>query len=298
MTLNELTINDKELFEKYIDNNHENCEASFGNLFIWRNIVNTKYTIIDDALCVIYKKNDGRFASCYPFGSFDEKQVFKKLNDFFEANNQKMILESVTNKNVINLAKLYNHDIEILPQRDLFDYVYTSDSLISLSGKKLHSKRNHINKFLSLYPDYIYKELNKSMFDECISYVDNWLLQKYSPDDDDYKTELKVIKECFENYDKLDFYGGALYVNGKLCAFTIGEKYYKNSFVVHIEKADVSIEGAYTMINNLFVKNIKQKWNNIEYINREEDMGIEGIRKAKLSYKPHHMVEKSTVIFK
>lgn len=298
MTLNELTINDKKLFEKYIANNHENCEAVFGNLFIWRNIVNTRYLLIDDALCVIYKKDDGRFAACYPFGDFDEKTVLKKLSNFFEKNNQNMILESVTNNNVMKLAGIYAHDIEILPQRNLFDYVYTADSLTNLSGKKLHSKRNHINKFLSLYTDFEYKELNKSMFEECILCVNEWLLQKYLPDDEDYKTELTVIKECFKNYYDLDFYGGALYVNNKLCAFTIGEKYYKNSFVVHIEKADVNVEGAYTMINNLFVKDIKQKWQNIIFINREEDMGIEGIRKAKLSYKPHHMVEKSTIIFK
>lgn len=298
MILKDLTIDDKQLFDEYINNDYENCEAVFGNLFIWRNIAKTKYIIIDDALCVIYKKGDGRFAACYPFGNCDVENVLNKLKSFFDKNNQNMILESVTNSCAEKLAEIYGDKITISQDRSLFDYVYTIDSLINLSGKKLHSKRNHINKFLSLYNNFEYKELDEPMFDECISCVNNWLLEKYSKEDLDYKTELCVIKESFKHYKNLGFVGGALYVNNKLCAFTIGEKYYKNSFVVHIEKADISIEGSYTMINNLFVKYIKEKWDNIEFINREEDMGIEGIRKAKLSYKPCHMVEKNTIIFK
>jgi len=298
MTFKELTIEDKKLFDKYIGNNYENSEATFGNLFIWRNNSKTKYTIIDDALCIVYKKSDGRFAACYPFGNCDIKIVLNKLKLFFKEQNQLMILESVTNSHSQKLYDIYKDKIEIISERNLFDYVYTADSLIDLSGKKLHSKRNHINKFLSLYPDFKYKILDKSMFDECKICVNKWLLKRYSPDDKDYKTEVEVIDECFKNYDTLGFVGGALYVNNTLCAFTFGERHYKNTFVVHIEKADTSIEGAYTMINNLFVKDIKERYPDIDFINREEDMGIEGIRKAKLSYKPYKMVEKNMIIFK
>ena len=296
MEFNEITINDKKLFDEYIDNSYENCEAVFGNLFIWRNISNTRFTIIDGALCVIYTKSNGKIATCYPFGkNFDLKNVTEKLKEYFLSKNQPLIFESVPNEYCENIRKIYGDSAEYFADRDLFDYVYTAESLINLSGKKLHSKRNHINKFLSLYENFEYKTLEKSMFDECFFNVNKWLLEKYSPDDRDYKNELAVIKECFENYDKLGFIGGALFVNGKIAAFTIGEKYYKNSCVVHIEKADTSIEGAYTMINNLYIKN---EWKDIKFVNREEDMGLEGIRKAKLSYKPHHMVEKNTIIFK
>lgn len=295
MEFSELKIEDKELFDKYINNEYDNCEAVFGNLFIWRNISNTRFALCDGALCVIYTKSNGRLASCYPFGEFDVKSVIKKLKNYFASKGQGLIMESVVNAPCEKIKNLYGDEVEILPDRSLFDYVYTSDSLINLSGKKLHSKRNHINKFLSLYENFEYKKLERSMFDECLESVDKWLLEKYQPTDIDYKNEITVIKECFVNYEKLGFVGGALFVNGKIAAFTIGEKYYKNSCVVHIEKADTSIEGAYTVINNFYVKN---EWQNVEFVNREEDMGLEGIRKAKLSYKPHHMVEKNTIIFK
>ena len=295
MEFSELKIEDKELFDKYINNEYDNCEAVFGNLFIWRNISNTRFALCDGALCVIYTKSNGRLASCYPFGEFDVKSVIEKLKNYFASKGQGLIMESVVNAPCEKIKNLYGDEVEILPDRSLFDYDYTSDSLINLSGKKLHSKRNHINKFLSLYENFEYKKLERSMFDECLESVDKWLLEKYQPTDIDYKNEITVIKECFANYEKLGFVGGALFVNGKIAAFTIGEKYYKISCVVHIEKADTSIEGAYTAINNFYIKN---EWQNIEFVNREEDMGLEGIRKAKLSYKPHHMVEKNTIIFK
>jgi len=297
MTLKELTIEDKSLFDKYISNNYENSEATFANLFIWRNIAKTKYAIIDGALCIIYQKSDGRFAACYPFGECDIQKVIKELRVFFDEKKQPIILESVIDLHAQKLFNIYDDKIEITKDRDLFDYVYTSEALISLSGKKLHSKKNHLNKFLSLYPDFEYKELKRSMFDDCIKNVNKWLLEKYSKDDKDYQNELCVIKECFNNYEKLGFFGGVLYVNGKICAFTLGEKHYKNTFVVHIEKANINFEGAYAAINNLFVKAILKKYPDTEFINREEDMGIEGIRKAKLSYKPYKMVEKNMIIF-
>ena len=297
MILKELTIKDKELFDKYISNNYENSEATFANLFIWRSIAKTQYTIIDRALCIIYQKTDGRFAACYPFGECNIQKVIEKLKLFFDEKNQPVILESVVDIHAQNLSNIYGNKIEIIEDRNLFDYVYTAESLIKLSGKRLHSKKNHLNKFLSLYPDFVYKELEDNIFDECLKNVNEWLLEKYSKKDTDYKNELSVIKECFENYDKLNFFGGALYVNGKICAFTLGEKHYKNTFVVHIEKANTNVEGAYTAINNFFVKAVLNKYPDTEFINREEDMGIEGIRKAKLSYKPYKMVEKNIIIF-
>lgn len=295
MEFNKLKIEDKELFDRLINNEYENCEAVFGNLFIWRNISNTRFALCNGALCVVYTKSNGKLAACYPFGEFDAKDVIENLKKFFLSKGQELVMESVPNAPCEEIKKLYGSEVEIFPDRSLFDYVYTSDSLINLSGKKLHSKRNHINKFMSLYENFEYKKLERNMFAECLKNVDKWLLEKYEPTDSDYKNEITVIKECFENYEKLGFVGGALLVSGNIAAFTIGEKYYKNSCVVHIEKADTNIEGAYAAINNFYIKN---EWQNVKFVNREEDMGLEGIRKAKLSYKPHHLVEKNTIIFK
>lgn len=294
MEFKTISIDDKDIFDRYINNEYENCEAVFGNLFIWRNISNTRFCLCDSALCVVYTKSDGRIAACYPFGNFDLKTVTGKLREYFKSQGQNLIFESVTNEACEKVRSAYESETEIYPDRSLFDYVYTAESLTNLSGKKLHSKRNHINKFLALYENFEYKKLEPSMFDECMENVNKWLLEKYLPSDIDYKNELTVISECFKNYEKLGLVGGALFVNGKIAAFTIGERYFKNSCVVHIEKADTSIEGAYTMINNLYIKN---EWQDVEFVNREEDMGLEGIRKAKMSYRPHHMVEKNTIIF-
>ncbi len=294
MQLKEITMQDKPLFDAYIGGKFENSEAVFGNLFLWRNIAKTKYALVEDALVIFYQKSNGCPACCYPFGNCDIKAVIQALLACFREKNCKFIMESVPASYKDVLMAHFGDQIKVTPDRDLFDYVYTGEKLRELSGKKLHSKRNHINKFLSLYPNYQYVPLTPDLFPVCLNNVEQWLLTKYQPSDVDFHREMTVMREAFTYYEQLGFIGGALLVDGEVIAFTFGERLTHDTCVVHVEKANTSYHGAYTMINNAY---IQHAWPDIRFVNREEDMGIAGIRKAKLSYVPDHFVEKYQIEF-
>ena len=293
--LNDLTINDKNLFDKMINNEHENSESTFANLFMWRKSSKTKYAIINDSLVVFYTKSDGRKACCFPYSCSNLKETVDKIKDYFDSQNETFIMESVTEENKDKLVEIFGDRIIITPDSNLFDYVYYSEKLINLAGKKLHSKRNHINKFKSLY-DYKYEKVTPKLAKKCLKKAQEWLISKYADEKNaDYISEITALKEIFENYEKLNLTGGLISVENEIIAFSVGEKLTDDTFVTHIEKADTNYQGAYTLINNEFSKN---ECSFYKFINREEDMGIDGIKKAKMSYCPDKMIKKYMIQFK
>lgn len=172
--------------------------------------------------------------------------------------------------------------------RNNSDYVYSMESLRDLAGKKLHAKRNHIHQFMAQYgQSYEYVAITPDMLGECVQVYNEWYSEKPAEDTD--INELAAIKTLLMHMDTLGIRGGGIRLNGKLAAFTLGQKLNDNMALVHIEKADSSIVGLYTVINNLFVKNAL---GDVRFVNREEDMGLEGLRKAKLSYYPAYMIDK------
>lgn len=179
-----------------------------------------------------------------------------------------------------------------MPTDIAWDYVYARESLATLKGKKLHGKRNHINKFLSKYPHYEYRKLEPVMIDECIALYDQWITDKAEEIARSLQTEKKSVLRALNNMDALGLTGGTIYIDGKLCAFTVGERLHPHMQLIHIEKGDTNYEGIFPMINQQYVLH---ECEDVELINREEDMGIEGMRKAKRSYNPIKMIEKHLV---
>lgn len=176
-----------------------------------------------------------------------------------------------------------------------WDYVYSRESLATLKGKKLHGKRNHINKFLSNYPEYEYRTLNKSMIDDCIALYDHWISEKDEDTSDTMNNERQSVVLALNHMDELGLTGGTIYIDNKLCAFTVGERLHPHMQLIHIEKGDTNYEGIFPMINQQYVLHECQ---DVELINREEDMGVEGMRKAKRSYQPIKMIEKHLISIK
>ena len=179
-----------------------------------------------------------------------------------------------------------------IPTDIAWDYVYARESLATLKGKKLHGKRNHINKFLSKYPDYEYRKLDPSMTADCIALYDQWLTEKDDETTESLQNEKLSVELALNNMDALGLTGGTIYIGGKLCAFTVGERLHPHMQLIHIEKADTNYEGIFPMINQQYVLH---ECDAVELINREEDMGIEGMRKAKRSYHPLKMIEKHLI---
>lgn len=293
MDFKKLTLEDKNLFDKYLNPYKFNtCEYSFTNLFIWRMACDIQYAILEDALIIKKMDFDGSYHFMPPIGYTNKnlKQIIDTLIEYKKEFNLNFLFKDAEESFINDLKELYPNEFSITEDRDNFDYIYDSSSLISLSGKKLHGKRNHYNNFIKNYT-YEITDISKDIICECIKASRIWCQQN---DCKGYLLyELRSIEELLKNKDKLDFVGIAVYVNEKLSAFTIGEKVNDEMAIIHIEKADSSINGLYNFINKAFVE---RYFSNVPFINREQDLGIEGLRKAKLSYNPTKLEPKYNVL--
>ncbi len=284
LELKKLTLESKPLFDKYLKNKYENSEASFANMYIWKDFYKTKFAVVEDFLVVFnYPPNDGEF--CYmPYGNGDLEKCLAKLKQ----DRDKPLTIVSASKTQAKFIKEYFPETVVKENIDFYDYVYLTQNLITLSGRKLRSKRNHLNNFKDRY-SYTYRPMTKDDFMECTLLAKRLILNTRSEDSISYIYEMKSIETAFSAFDELELCGGVIEIDGKIAAFTVGEALTDDCALIHIEKADIAYDGIYAAINNEFVKN---RWSDYTYINREEDMGIEGLRKAKLSYRPDHMVEK------
>ena len=205
---------------------------------------------------------------------------------------QEFCIKAVQEKHKNILKDLFAERFEFTPERENFDYIYDAQSLRTLAGRKLHSKRNHLNYFLN-NTNYTYEVLTKDNLAEAKDFLEEWCQQKACDKqkklDDMLVCEREAIGEIFEVFDELDCVGALIRIDGKVKAFTLGEMLNKNTAVIHVEKADHEVRGLYPAINQLFLNN---NFPEATLVNREEDTGDEGLRKAKLSYYPEELLTK------
>ena len=193
------------------------------------------------------------------------------------------------------LEQIYPGRFAIRYYRDSADYVYETKKLISLSGKKYHGKKNHINKFKKLYPDWSYETISSENVEDCFQMALEWRRQNGCEDDEEKSAEMCVTLNALRLLEELKLRGGLIRAGGKVVAFSIGEPVCDDTMVVHIEKAYADLQGAYPMINQQFLEHEASQY---RYVNREEDLGEEGLRQAKESYHPVFLVEKGVVSFR
>jgi len=282
-----LEAESKATFDKYFKNKYENSETSFANLYIWKDYYDTVYLEEDGFLVVLNTSPSGKIHCYMPYGEGDYARCLELLKEYINSKGQPLRITNAT-EGVAELIKELYPEALIRENVNFNDYVYRSDKLISLSGKQLHSKRNHLNKFKSSY-DYTYRSITEDDFENCLSLAKRLILNKYEDDSFSYYAEVASIEAAFKYFNYFKLCGGVIEIDGSIRAFSVGEALTDECALIHIEKADISYDGIYAAINNEFVKN---RWSQFKYINREEDMGIPGLRQAKLSYKPDHMVRK------
>ena len=284
----DLTILDRELFEGYFRRfPPENSEYTFTNLFIWNHHYNFQYAELNEALLLMARYKDRPWSLFPPIGGGDAYQTARQGFSWMKDRGLDPVMERVP----WWMAK--NHfedrdDMEIEIDRDQSDYVYLASDLIGLRGRKFHGKRNHINKFSQLYNGK-YRRINRENVSDCLALQEEWCNLRSCDEHPELKKEDMAVKTALENIDRLSFRAGAIFVDGRIQAFSIGEMLNKDTAVIHIEKANPEFEGIYALINQRFAM---FEWMDYSFINREQDLGDEGLRKAKLSYKPHHMVDK------
>ncbi len=295
MNFKDLTIDDKKVIDKYIKPYYfKTSEYSFTNLYIWRKAFHVQYTILDDGTLILMKRDDkGNYYFMQPIGYKPENlnNVINILMDYAKENDMAYLFRDSEEDFIEELKKIDNLKFIIEEDRDNFDYIYESQKLISLSGKKLHSKKNHINSFIRNY-DYVIKPIDKNNAEEVNEMAKYWCKQNFCVDY--LYFELKGVQDILSHIGELDFEGMAVYVNDKVEAFTFGERVNNDMAIIHIEKANIELDGLYAFINNSFLKNY---YYDVPYINREQDLGLTGLRKAKLSYQPYKLEKKFIVKF-
>lgn len=294
INLQKLTCKDKAIFDEFYGSRYcENAEYTFTNLFMWRDMLNLHWAIEDEVLYV-FSSNEENFSAWQPIGSQDKMQdaITKILQVAEENRGDKEFMFVVVEKSFADeLARYPNAKFNISADRDNFDYVYLAQDLINLSGRKFHGKKNHLNAFKKEYPDAKYLPITEEIIPQCREQLNIWYEthKRANPDDEFIFYERAAIHEIFDHFDAFKLKGGAILIDNRVVAFTFGEKLNSDTAVIHVEKADPTIRGIYVAINQSFVEN---EWADMIYINREEDMGIEGLRKAKNSYRPIKMIEK------
>lgn len=298
------SIDNKELLDKYLKyNSFPSCELSSANNILWAEYYDTYFTIIEDMLVYCHLEKGIIKKVSFPIGRDNHKAAFDKVLEYFQENSIPFSMNLVSEKMYSMIEEWYPDSFDIRYDRDDADYIYKRESLATLSGKKLHAKRNHINRFVEMYPDYIYENLNEENIKYCIEVAKEWennRLDKLKYDEnpvsdyylDGVKYEINALFFALNNMNLLGLKGALIRVGKNVVAFTLGEELTKDTFVIHFEKAFADIQGAYAIINRDFAKNELSAY---EYINREEDLGLEGLRKAKLSYRPERLVEKGVV---
>lgn len=286
-------LEDKAIISSYFENYPSRCcERTFVNVYLWSRHYKVKYAIIEGAL--VFRSEDGEELSfAYPAGEPQNvKRALEFLMEYCKERGKEFSLYNVTPEFWEQFDSWYPGQYEIEYSRDDADYIYESEKLATLSGKKLHAKRNHINKFKAEHEDWSYEPITEETLEECFQMALKWRNENGCNDDANKNAEMCVTLNSLRLFKELELKGGILRLGEEIVAFTLGEELCEDTFVVHIEKAYADIQGAYPMINQQFVEHECMKY---RYINREEDTGAEGLRKAKLSYRPAFLVEKGFV---
>jgi|WetSurMetagenome_2_1015567.scaffolds.fasta_scaffold46402_3 uncharacterized protein len=284
-----LELKDKDVFQKFLKlYKPETSELTFTNLFVWRSHYKFQWSLYKDWLIILSSEGEYGTFAMEPVGPSPRDDVTRMLLEWMGEEKKEVNprIERADERIVSEIEGAKGMIIE--PTRDHFDYVYIRDDLVQLAGNKYRSKRNHINQLLRTY-SYRYSELTSEHIQDCIELQDRWCEMKRCEDDLDLLGEWDAVKEILNSYESLDVQGGVITIENKVMAFTIGQMLNDDTAVVHIEKADPEIPGLYPVINQQFCE---ISWQDVRYINREQDLGMPGLREAKLSYYPDHLVKK------
>ena len=294
MEFNDITLADKEwLSAKFREDNKRACEFCFANTYLWKKVYPLK--VADTCGCAILKyifEDDIYYA--FPAGVGDKKKALAKIMLYEQTKGNRVKISGILENEKEMVLSWYPGRFIIEPDRDRSDYIYNAKDLMELAGRKYHGKRNHIARFKD-NSSWNYEKLSDANAEECIQMNHIWKKKRVDKWDDLMQEEYDVVKEALMHFEELGLTGGVLRRDGQVIAFTLGEPLSDDTFVVHFEKAFPEIQGAYPMINQQFVLAECQGY---QYVNREEDTGDEGLRKAKLSYHPAILLDKYTAIQK
>ena len=316
MTFHQLTLSDREAMQAVtLPSGRRNCNYNFANLVGWQFWYSTEVCVLENAVVLRYTF-DGQRAYMVCTSEALSPELIEAL---FDDSNGDLTLIGLEDSQVAQLS-IINCQLSITtePVRDQYDYIYRRTDLATLHGKHLDAKRNHIHRFRAEHPDYEYRPLTPELFDECRRLTEIWqedkaaikreqsqvylssaereqARTKFNQNENGNETidaEHRVMETIFSNWDALGMTGGSIFVDGRMVAFTYGAAVTTDTLDVCVEKADRHVEGAFAIINQQFAEHLPEQY---IYLNREEDMGISGLRQAKLSYHPEILLTYNVV---
>lgn len=277
---------------KYVK--HNACDYTTTNIVMWTDEYNTEIAFDDSDLYIKYNV-DGMIFFGVPFVMAGIGKGIENLIKYTEDNNIELVIGDVEPEIFAIIDKIYPGQFKVNYQRDVADYVYNIKDMAELSGKKYHGKKNHINKFKKTYDNWSYEKMSDDNADECIDMVKEWCVKNVCADDESKADEICIMINSIKNRERLGLIGGLIRANDRIVAVTLGGAINAEMFDINFEKAFSDVPGAYPIINQQFIINELMDY---KYVNREEDMGLDGLRKAKESYLPEFMVQKGLVTFK
>lgn len=277
----ELEIDKIPIYKQYYDyTNAVGCEFNFVSGYLWSSEYMLRVTFYDDTLIKAYFRDDGKvWGYCLPSGKNVKGAAEAALRDARERGQEPMfgyLSKSERDK----LEELFPGQFRFERSDDTQDYIYLTRDLAELEGKRFHAKRNHISRFYREYPDAVFAPLDEGNLSDALRVMELWCAENDL--DPDEHGEYAVLCEALNHFRKLEMRGAVLYVNEKPVAMTLGSEISDACFDINFEKALRGYNGSYAVINNEFAKTLTV----YKYINREEDLGLEGLRKSKLSYNP------------
>ncbi|HBE14235.1 MAG TPA: hypothetical protein DCY74_08705 [Clostridiales bacterium] len=267
------------------------CDATFGALYFWKNYYETKYAIRDHHLYFSSVILDGTKTFTFPLGLPPYDEALTQLEGYCQQKNIPLIFYPAETLVRPYLEKRYGKNMIWTPWRDAFDYVYDKDAFVSMTGRKYHGQRNHINKFNFLYPNHRFTPICDNTIEAVRAFYIRYAAENIKKDKT-AKAEHESILAWLEEYRLCHMFGGCLWVGDRVVGFSVGE-HLGDTLHVHIEKADYSYTGAYPKLANSFASYFSTP--QTHYINRQDDLGDAGLRRSKLSYRPVFLLEKYTV---
>jgi hypothetical protein len=303
-----ITLEDRPLLETYLQGfDYKTSGLSFSSLYMWRHINQFSWKIFGDYLCIAAADNlEEEMGLSFMFppltrtGEYEAEGLRETIfaaRDAFESKGAEFVMMLVP----FHMTEIFDKALPGLltfeADRPNFDYVYDTQELIDLKGKKFHGKRNHLNYFLSHY-EYVYERMTSDMADEVMRFIDAFNERKNLPEGHErelLEMEKDAMEDVLRHLEEVGYFAGVVRIGGEVEAISIGGQLGRRTVTVHVEKANTEYRGLYQAINNEFCRHMAS---HVKRINREEDMGIAGLRKAKLSYNPIKLVEKYIVKIK
>ena len=290
----QLTLSDREAVQAVtLNSGRRNCNYTFANLVGWQFWYYTEVCVLDDAVVLRYT-HEGERAYMVCSAKDISKELLEALLNDSQGN---LVLIGLEDDQITQLSTVNCQlSTKIEPVRNQYDYIYRRIDLANLHGSHLNAKRNHIHRFRTEHPDFEYRQLTPEMFDECRLLTEIWHEEKNENQNENENkaidAEKQVMETIFSNWDELGMIGGSIFVDGKMVAFTYGAAVTNDTIDICVEKADRRIEGAFAIINQQFAEHLPEQF---VYLNREEDIGIPGLRQAKLSYHPEILLTYNVV---